>query len=745
MRNAQKPGHISLNTLISNLKKGQYVIPDFQREFEWHPRDISHLMRSIFLDYYIGSLLLWKGKRENFEALSCENVYGYEGDDNNRQYIVLDGQQRLTAMYYAFVAPSKHLPKRSNSARYYMRVDLFMAEAYDEAFSYEFSSKKWDSIFRDPDNQFALHIFPMSVVGEDDDWALADWAQGYKRFWERRAKSAESMGDIASVQSASRHAQAARQFSSHLKSITQQYQISYIELDEDITVDKVCDIFTQINSKGVRLDVFDLLNALLRPKGIRLKELWRNASPRLAFVNAKKMNVYILQVMSILRQAYCSPKYLYFLLPEQPKPIRDTDGARRQEILVSDVATFEKSWAKAVVALEDAIQLLRQPQEFGVVSSGYLPYISILPIFSALQSYAKGLPVELRLHSQRKIRYWYWASVFDNRYSGSVESTSARDFLDLKAWFHNDEAEPRLIQEFKDRFRTIDFRPQRSRGTSLYNGVFNLLAIQGARDWVSGSVPSPESLDDHHIIPSSWGRKHLAAKEINTILNRTPLTAETNRNVIRDRLPNEYLPEWFAANGEEAVRDILNSHLISSAAVDILLRDPFTPKDFEVFIIERQKTIRAAIESLLIKDRLNLEPSLRELDEKIEKVELCIRGLIDEMLAGDFSLVHQKVQGDVAERIERAVKKNAALDHANYESLSQKLEFFDLRQLQSTMEGKKLWPRFETTFKNKAALSIKFNQLAELRNSLRHSRTVTDIVRKEGEAAVLWFFNVLHL
>ncbi|MGC1217396.1 MAG: DUF262 domain-containing protein, partial [Phormidesmis sp.] len=236
-----------MSTLISKLKEGQYVIPDFQREFEWHPRDISHLMRSIFLDYYIGSLLLWKGKKENFEALSCENVYGYEGDNNNRQYIVLDGQQRLTAMHYAFVAPSKNLPRRSNSARYYMRVDLFMAEAYDEAFSYEFPSKKWDSIFGDSDTQFALHIFPMSVVGENDDWALANWAQGYEKFWERSAKSAESSGDGTSAQLASRHIQAARQFSSHLKSITQQYQISFIELDEDIEVDKVCDIFTQIN------------------------------------------------------------------------------------------------------------------------------------------------------------------------------------------------------------------------------------------------------------------------------------------------------------------------------------------------------------------------------------------------------------------------------------------------------------------------------------------------------------------
>src|SRR5688572_16199568 len=72
MKDAQKPDHVSLNTLINRLKEGRFVIPDFQREFEWRPWDIRELMRSVFLDYYIGSLLLWKGKRENFSALSCE-------------------------------------------------------------------------------------------------------------------------------------------------------------------------------------------------------------------------------------------------------------------------------------------------------------------------------------------------------------------------------------------------------------------------------------------------------------------------------------------------------------------------------------------------------------------------------------------------------------------------------------------------------------------------------------------------
>ena len=61
MKDAQKPDHVSLNTLIGRLREGRFVIPDFQREFEWQPWDIRDLMRSIFLDYYIESLLLWKG------------------------------------------------------------------------------------------------------------------------------------------------------------------------------------------------------------------------------------------------------------------------------------------------------------------------------------------------------------------------------------------------------------------------------------------------------------------------------------------------------------------------------------------------------------------------------------------------------------------------------------------------------------------------------------------------------------
>ena len=740
MKDAQKPDHISLNTLIGRLREGRFVIPDFQREFEWQPWDVRDLMRSIFLDYYIGSLLLWAGKNENFAALSCEPVYGY-GGSGKPEYIVLDGQQRLTAMYYAFLAPDRALPNRVNRYYYFVRVDRFMAEEYDSAFAYDWS-RRWAKLITNRKQQYADHIFPLAVVGEKR-FALPNWVQGYERHWREVAVAAEVAGDDGLHQKAVLHTENAEEFGEYLQTLTEQYQISYIELDQQLGIDKVCDIFTQINSKGVQLDTFDLINALLRPKGVQLKQMWRDAASRLEFVDSNKMNVYILQVMSILRQGYCSPKYLYFLLPGQEKPIRDPDGTRRKEVLVADTTAFTHRWNDAVDAIESAIKLLRHPQEFGAISSSYLPYVSIIPVFAAIQEHVRGLAASRRLEAQRMVRHWYWASVFLNRYSGSVESTAARDFLELKGWIDDAASEPGLIQEFGMRFRSLELRKEVRRGTSVYNGIFNLLVIQGARDWMSGTVPQHDDLDDHHIIPASKAKELGTGGLIHSILNRTPLTAETNRNVIRDRYPNEYLPELIEQNGENAVRSMLESHFISSAALAVLLRDPFTSNDYEAFITERQHTLLEAIENLLIKQRIDLLPLLRELDERVERVELALRERVSVVLEDDADRLPPHVAQKADSRIQAAARKNANIEVDHYRQLTRRLEYCDLRELQDTILNKSLWPGFEEKFSSKEALSAKFGQLAELRNGIRHSRSVDEVTRKEGEAAILWFEQVL--
>ena len=742
MKDAQKPDHVSLNTLIGRLREGRFVVPDFQREFEWKPWDIRDLMRSIFLDYYVGSLLLWKGNKENFKALSCEPIYGFSGI-GNEEYIVLDGQQRLTALYYAFLAPDVPLPNRTNRCVYWLDVEKFMNEEYDQAFHYDWLSPRFEKRLADKDSQFRLHLFPLSVVGADG-WEMPNWVQGYEKFWVDAAQEANNQRDQETADKARVYAQNAKAFGEHLRSIVEQYQISYIELDRDLAIDKVCDIFTQINSRGVRLDIFDLINALLKPRGLQLKHMWRDASPRLAFPRSEKMNVYVLQVMSILRQTYCSPKYLYFLLPGQEKTVRDPDGTRRKEVLVPDISDFENLWNSSVSALESAIKIIQHPQEFGAISARYLPYVSILPVFAALQDHVKELPPEIQLDAQRKIRHWYWASVFMNRYSGSVEATSARDFLDVRGWIKDGESEPALIQEFENRFKGLDLRKEEKRGTTVYNGIFNLFVIQGARDWITGNIPPRDDLDDHHIVPISWGEKNLRGNAVHTILNRSPLIGDTNRKVIGDKLPNTYLPELIAKNGEKAVCEILESHFISPKAFDILCRNQFTPQDFDDFVIERQRTLLEAIESLLIKKRLDLSPCLRELDADIESVELSLRKSVAEALGRDVALLPQHVKDKTEDRIQRAAKKNPAFDADRYTSLAGKLEYCDLRDLQDVISAKSTWDRFQVRFISKEAISTRFGQLAELRNGIRHSRAVDEITRKEGEAALLWFKKVVE-
>jgi hypothetical protein len=48
-------------------------------------------------------------------------------------------------------------------------------------------------------------------------------------------------------------------------------------------------------------------------------------------------------------------------------------------------------------------------------------------------------------------------------------------------------------------------------------------------------------------------------------------------------------------------------------------------------------------------------------------------------------------------------------------------------------------PRFGT----KEILAERFDQLADLRNCIRHSRAIDEVTQKLGEAAILWFRQAL--
>jgi hypothetical protein len=585
MKNIETPDKAHLSSIVEDLKDGSFVIPDFQREMEWEPWDIVDLLRSIFMDYYIGTLLFWKAGNQNIKKLKCEPIRGYEGQ-GKPEHIVLDGQQRLSALYYAFFAPNIEYPRRKKRCLFFVKLEELLNENFEEAFYYDWETRKIKNLIAKEEIQYKKKIMPLHIIGKDR-YGFIDWIRGYKKYWEEHSENSEE----------------SRRESDNIENIFRElldkYYISYIELDRDIPIAKVCDIFTKINSTGIPLSIFDLLNAILRPQDIFLKEMWNDISEILEYTDPKKMKVYILQVMSILKQAYCSPKYLYYLVPEEKKLIKNPDGSKKHIVLIKDREEFLLKWNESVDIIKRTIKAMKNPRDFGAINPNYVPYPSIIPPLAAIRRYVELNDLEGKARINQKIRLWYWASIFTKNYSSSVESQSARDFNLLIKWFEDDEEEPEIVTQFKNDYSSLDLKRETRQGSAIYNAIFNILILKGARDWSTFNLPEYSELDGHHIIPNFWG-KDKVGDDINSILNKTPLSAETNRNVINKKLPNEYLKKMINENGEDKIYELMESHFISKKAVDILLREDFSKEDFYEFIEERRKSIINGIKNIII-------------------------------------------------------------------------------------------------------------------------------------------------
>ncbi|MGB6035997.1 MAG: hypothetical protein WBG42_07000, partial [Cryomorphaceae bacterium] len=465
-----------------------------------------------------------------------------------------------------------------------------------------------------------------------------------------------------------------------------------------------------------------------------------------AYTDTKKMKTYILQVMSVLEQSYCSSKYLYYLVPESKKTIRKPDGSKEQIVLIKDVEEFNKKWSLSVNALKKAIESLKNPRDFGAIKPTFVPYPSIIPAFASIKEFVRLTKPTNILDVNGKIRKWYWASIFTNHYSSSVESTTAKDYMSLQKWFKDDEAVPDMIEEFMNGFKHLELKNDNPKGSAIYNAIFNLLVINEARDWSNFELPEYSELDDHHIVPYSVFKEE-GGKGINSILNRTPISDSTNRHVIRNRMPHDYIQEMFDNNDEEKVYEVFESHLISRSAISILLRQPFGKDDFDEFLEERKRTIIEAIQTQLIDEKINIPAHLKHLDAEIEEIEYAIRDVIVTALGDDMhsykECVPSHIQEKVKKRVDSDLKKKPNVTVDDYGNFTKRIEFFDLREYEDTIVSKLNWEKFVSVFNDKNSLSIRFNQLAALRNGIRHSRSVSEIEQMDGEVAIKWFKTVL--
>lgn len=199
--------------LISEIRKGEIKVPQFQRKFVWKDEQALDLLDSVANRYPIGSVLLWKTKEKLNAERNIGNFKLPETDDLTPTNYVLDGQQRMTVIYSC----------------------LGTSEDSD-GFSAGYDLEK-ECFIEIKDSHPSAEIFPL-----------------------RKIFSTTSLLNYRTSLLSSSNSNTLQDRLDDLISAFTQYKLPVVTL-KDLTIEEVCPIFERINSSGTKLSTYDLMVA----------------------------------------------------------------------------------------------------------------------------------------------------------------------------------------------------------------------------------------------------------------------------------------------------------------------------------------------------------------------------------------------------------------------------------------------------------------------------------------------------
>jgi len=756
--------------VLRDIEARHFVVPDFQREFVWDANDIRELIYSVLNDYHIGSLLLWNANPQRVtKELMCENLYGFRDRAPNAdaKWIVLDGQQRLSALHYAFFGSQKpvRIPDSSGGSKlvavkFVIEVDKFMDPSANE------QQRKLAIKFEPyPDGR-------ATQAQQGDDAALEFPLEGisarlktarFDRLWDLLAKldkereAAETQRDRLNKKLSPRPWEAAQrradecrenhrrvtEFMNLVDQAVSQFELIKVEVLEEARNEDVVDLFVQINRQGRRLTPFGRLNAVAALCGVPMTRYARDFERHGNFgLQREHLETTLLRMMMIRahpQSRYGSRLDADFLLPGRP-------FGRSGEPLVRDADHLDALWEQAVNDLTSGVTELRSGGGYGIVNARSLtstpgdhapgfPSVSMIPVFCALHADAKGDSVK-----EQKVRQWYWASVLADRYD-SETPPGRKDLNEVRNWFASDQKVPDAIQRVREHFGLADLdgvRDEEGAGRALrikHHLLLNLMCSFRPRDWQSNVAVRLDSTEVKFIVPRDWCGDNAVRRRLTfSPFNRVLLERDTAER-LGDRLPSGYLPELLNSWPEATEQGILASHFISDDAREILMRDPLSPDDLEAFLHDRAVTFLRHVGRDLFQTDLGVLPDMRELDLRITKLEHTLRDIIAKQYNSQGRDIPVWVRREVNEHRQRRGLQRAS-------DLRGHLDFASLSHLQSSVVD--AWGAFSDLFadggEENAAMEFDSSmyELIGLRNDIRHATPVDRARQLKGEGAVIW-------
>lgn len=207
----------SVSGILGLIETEQFVIPEIQRPFVWKRSQVRDLIDSLYNGYPTGYIITWKNP----------DVKTKDGGKSNGKHVLIDGQQRITALMAAIAGK----------------------EVLDEDFNLDRIKIAFNPLATDDSKRFAVqdasHL-------KDKRW-IPDISVIFSTDFKQRAFENEYVKANPNVDP-----DELADILGRLKGIANR-QIGVIELDHSLEIDEVTEIFIRINSKGTALSQSDFV------------------------------------------------------------------------------------------------------------------------------------------------------------------------------------------------------------------------------------------------------------------------------------------------------------------------------------------------------------------------------------------------------------------------------------------------------------------------------------------------------
>ncbi len=588
----------SLLDLLRSIRDGKTQLPDFQRGWIWDDEHIRSLLASISLSYPIGAVMMLQAGNPDvrFKPRLVEGVVTANSSEPER--LILDGQQRLTSLFQSLLLGQSVTTKdvRGNQIRRWYYLDIHKALNSNGDRDDSIIGLPEDRMIRNfrgevigdystPAREYETGLFPFAQIFD-----CSDWRAGHNQFWDYDREKVKLFDA----------------FEKEIIKRFEQYQVPLILLRKETPKEAVCQVFEKVNTGGVSLTVFELLTATFAAEDFSLRDDWIVREKRLR-KNAVLWNLQsddFLQAIALLTTRLRRQQSINAGTPSENAP---GISCKRKDILRLSLDDY-KTWAEVVTeGFERAARFLYGQKIFSARDLPYRTQVTPLAaIFAILGDRAESIGVT------EKLARWYWCGVLGELYGGAIETRFARDVPEVLDWIDG-KAEPSTIVDAN--FVPVRLLTLRTRNSAAYKGIHALLMRDGCQDFRTGDpidvqLYFDDRIDIHHIFPQDWCKRNgIDARRYDSIINKTPLAARTNR-IISNNAPNDYLTRIQRSVGivDAQIDRILKSHLI----------DPVTLRtnDFEAFFQSRESALLDRIERAMGK------PIMREVFMPDESVSV---------------------------------------------------------------------------------------------------------------------------